>query len=77
MKPKSFDIDTAKEIFGDSRMRTIEEKARHDADSGIMDAPKQVKGTYWDGIQSDMDYIVYIHAHHKRTQRMQRIQEKA
>jgi hypothetical protein len=33
MTPKSFDIDTCKEVVGDGRMRVIEAKARQDADN--------------------------------------------
>ena len=33
--PKSFDIDTAKEMLADARMRVIEANARADADAGI------------------------------------------
>ena len=77
MTPKSFDIDTAKEIVGDARMRAIEAKARQDADNGVMDKPARAQGTYWDGIRSDMEYIVYITAHHKRLERIQRVKEKS
>jgi hypothetical protein len=73
MTPKSFDIDTAKEIVGDIRMREIEAKARHDADNGIIDAPIKRKGTYWDGVSSDMEYVVYTNAHQKRIERIERI----
>ena len=76
MTPQSFDIDTAKEIGGDTRMRTIEAKARQDADSGIMDKPARAEGTYWDAVRSDMEYIVYTTAHHKRLERIQRMKER-
>jgi hypothetical protein len=76
MTPKSFDIDTAKEIVGDERMRKIEAKARQDADNGVIDKPARAGGTYWDGIRSDMEYIVYITAHHKRMERVARMKEK-
>jgi hypothetical protein len=76
MTPQSFDIDTAKEIVGDARMRTIEAKARQDADSGIMDKPARAEGTYWDVIRSDMEYVVYTTAHHKRLERIQRMKER-
>ena len=76
MTPKSFDIDTAKEMVGDARMRVIEAKARQDADNGIKDAPAKAKGTYWDVVRSDMEYVVYITAHHKRLERIQRMKEK-
>lgn len=77
MTPKSFDIDTAREMVGDARMRMIEAKARDDAEAGISDKPKRRNGTYWDGIQSDMEYIIYIYTHQKRTERMDRIKENA
>ena len=76
MTPKSFDIDTCKEVVGDARMRTIEAKARQDADSGIMDAPADVEGTYWDRVRLDMEYIVYTTAHNKRMERVARIKER-
>lgn len=74
--PKSFDIDTAKEIVGDERMRVIEAKARQDADNGIMDKPVRAVGSYWDVVSSDMEYVVYITAHHKRMERVARMKEK-
>ena len=77
MTPKSFDIDTCKEVVGDARMRTIEAKARQDADNGVMDTPAMAKGTYWDVVRSDMEYVVYVTAHHKRLERIQRMKERA
>jgi hypothetical protein len=76
MTPQSFDIATCKEVVGDARMRTLEAKARQDADNGVTDAPKEVKGTYWDGAYSYMEYVVYITAHRKRLERIQRMKEK-
>lgn len=76
MTPKSFDIDTAKEIVGDERMRVIEAKARQDADNGIMDKPVRAVGSYWDVVSSDMEYVVYITAHSKRLERIQRMKER-
>ena len=77
MTPRSFDIDTCKEVVGDARMRVIEAKARQDADNGVMDAPAMAKGTYWDGAYSYMEYVVYVTAHDKRLARIQRMKEKA
>jgi len=78
MTPKSFDIDTCKEVVGDGRMRVIEAKARQDADNGVVDKLTSVKteGTYWDQVYSYMEYIVYITAHHKRMERIARMKEK-
>ena len=77
MTPKSFDIDTCKEVVGDARMRTIEAKARQDADNGVMDVPAIAKGTYWDVVYSVMEAVVYTTAHEKRLARIQRMKEKA
>jgi hypothetical protein len=76
MTPKSFDIATAKTLVGDSRMRTIESKARADADAGSHDAPAKAGGSYWDAVISEMEYVVYAEAHAKRLQRIQRMQER-
>ena len=72
MIPNSFDIDTAKEVVGDSRMRTIEAKARADADSGQCEPPQQGPGSYWSQVSAEMDYRVYINAHNKRMERIDR-----
>jgi len=77
MTPQSFDIDTCKEVVGDARMRAIEAKARQDADNGVMDKPARAEGTYWDVVRSDMEYVVYVTAHHKRLERIQRMKERA
>jgi len=77
MTPQSFDIDTCKEVVGDARMRVIEAKARQDADNGVMDKPARAEGTYWDVVRSDMEYAVYVTAHHKRMERIQRMKEKS
>lgn len=76
MTPKSFDIDTAKHIVGDARMRVIETKARTDADAGIHDSPKRDAGGYWDRVRSDMEYVIYITTHHKRLERAARIKQR-
>ena len=72
MTPKSFDIDTAKEMLGDVRMRSVEAKARQDADNGAMDEPERANGTYWSRVQAEMAYTVYITAHRKRLERIDR-----
>lgn len=76
MTPKSFDIDTAKHIVGDARMRVIETKARNDADTGKHDAPQRDAGGYWDRVRSDMEYIIYTTTHQKRLERMERIKQR-
>jgi hypothetical protein len=72
MTPKSFDIDTAKEMLGDVRMRSVEAKARQDADNGAMDEPERANGTYWSRAQAEMVYTVYMTAHRKRLERIDR-----
>ena len=77
MTPKSFDIDTCKEVIGDARMRVIEAKARHDADNQIIDVPPTPQGTYWEKVNSCMEFIVYIAALNKRLERVKRMKERA
>lgn len=77
MTPRSFDIDTCKEVVGDARMRTIEAKARQDADNGAMDAPAVTRGTYWDVVESIMEITIYVAAYEKRVARIQRMKERA
>ena len=77
MTPRSFDIDTCKEVIGDARMRVIEAKARQDADNQIIDPPSPPHGTYWDKINSSMEFIVYIAALNKRVERIKRMKERA
>ena len=76
MLAKSFDIDTAKEIVGDQRMRSIEAQARNDANAGKYEPPPCGSGSYWSQVSSEMDYLVYINAHQKRVERMKRMDEQ-
>ena len=78
MTPKSYDIDTAKEMVGDARMRTIETKARQDADNGVRDGMAHVKAevSYWDRVVQSMELVVYDATYRKRLERIQRIKEK-
>jgi hypothetical protein len=65
-------------MVGDARMRVIEAKARQDADNGVMDPPARAQErTYMDRVYSYMEYVVYVTAHHKRMERIQRMKEKA
>ena len=73
--PKSFDIDTCKEVVGDAKMRVIEAKARQDADNGIIEKFQPAK-TYWDMVESVMEYVIYTTAHKKRIERVARIKER-
>ena len=75
MTPKSFDIDTAKEIIGDDRMRVIESKARQDADNGILEKFQPAEA-YWDMVRSVMEYVIYTTAHKKRIERVARMKER-
>ena len=78
MTPKSFDIDTAKEVVGDARMRVIEAKARQDADNGVKDAFAHVKPEvgYWDRVMQSMELVVYDATYRKRLERIQRMKER-
>lgn len=80
MKPHSFDIDTAKEYTGDSRMRAIEAKARTDADADTYSPPHglaAVFATHSAGVSAQMDDTVYFNAFSKRKARAQRMAERA
>jgi hypothetical protein len=78
MIAKSYDIDTAKEIVGDARMRVIEAKARQDADNGVRDgmAHMETEVSYWDRVVQSMELVVYDATYRKRLERIQRIKEK-
>ena len=75
MTPKSFDIDTCKEVIGDERMRAIEAKARQDADNGILEKFQPAEA-YWDKVRSIMEYVIYTTAHKKRIERVARMKER-
>lgn len=74
---KGFGVDECKMVTGDARTRTIEAKARADADSGVFDAPKPSEGgSYWSQVTKDMERIVYVNAHGKRLERIERMKNK-
>ena len=78
MTPQSFDIDTAKEIVGDTQMRVIEAKARQDADNGVKDIPTlPAGGSYWDRVVLSMEMVVYDATYRKRLERVKRMKERA
>ena len=75
MTPKSFDIDTCKEVVGDERMRVIEAEARQDADNDITEKFQPAEG-YWEKVKSIMEYVIYTTAHKKRMERVARMKER-
>ena len=75
MTPKSFDIDTCKEVIGDERMRIIEAKARQDADNGIMEKFQPAEA-HWEKVKSIMEHVIYTTAHKKRMERVARMKER-
>lgn len=68
MKPGSFDPATCRELVGDERARSIEAKARADADAGILQGPSS-GGSYWDEVKHWAEYTTYLTQHKKRTER--------
>jgi hypothetical protein len=76
MTPKSFDIDTCKEVIGDELMRAIEAQARQDADNCIMQKFQPTNGSYWIDVKSIMGYVIYTTAHKKRMERVARMKER-
>lgn len=78
MIPGSFDIDTAKEVLGDSVVREIEAAARAAAERGEPLIPFELTGaTYWDRVLSAMRHVVWAAAHDRRVARMARIKKAA
>ena len=69
MIPGSFDKVTAREVIGDGFSRIIEEKARQDADSETFNPPTIVEGTYWEQVQNEMRFTIYIEQYMKRLER--------
>lgn len=77
MTPNAFDTATCKEVAGDARTRTIEGKARVDADRGSFDPPAEVtSGSYWSQVTDNMERIIYVIAHGKRLERIGRMNSK-
>lgn len=72
MQPGRFDPETAREVVGDTLSRTIEAKARADADNGSFDPPQGVGATYWECVQTEMQAVVYRTQFQKRTKRIAR-----
>lgn len=72
MTPNSFDPATSREMTGDDRARTIEAKARADADKGTFDPPAHGDGSYWAQCQAAFERQVYTAQFHKRTLRNER-----
>lgn len=70
MTPGSFDHATSREMVGDERSRTIEAKARADADAGHFEPPADSASTsYWGQAQDEFARRVYIQQHERRTAR--------
>ena len=76
MTPGSFDPATAREITGDELARTIEAKARQDADAENFDPPAVDGATYWDKAQKEMRVVIYREQYTKRLARNARKAEK-
>ena len=72
LKPLNFDATTAREVIGDPLSRTVETKARSDADAGLFDPPRQSACTYWGEVQAHMLDVVYMTQHQKRNARNKR-----
>jgi hypothetical protein len=77
MTPKSFDAETSREMTGDTRARSIEAKARADADAGRFDPPTVGEfKTYWGQCQETFALVVYESQHKKRLERIARKAER-
>lgn len=69
MTPGSFDTITIREITGDELARTIEAKARTDADAETFDPPVVDESTYWEMVQKEMRAVIYREQYTKRLAR--------
>jgi hypothetical protein len=69
MTPGSFDPVTARDVLGDELARSIELKARKDADVEFFDPPITNGKTYWDGVQGSMCLVIYREQYKKRLAR--------
>lgn len=70
MTPLSFDPDTAREMVGDQDARSIEAKARSDADALAYSPPAPCDGaSYWEQVLDEMRHTVYFHQYKKRMDR--------
>ncbi len=73
MTPLAFDAETARHVVGDAESRTIEAKARTDADADRFDPPRYVDGcTYWDAVTNSMRVVVYREQFRRRKARLER-----
>lgn len=72
MIPGSFDAATSREMVGDERARSIEQKARQDADAGVYDPPNSKATTYWGMAQEDFATMVYATQYKRRMERIVR-----
>lgn len=79
IKPYSFDIDTCKEVTGDTKVRIIEADAREKADLGIDIVTESViykgNGSYFCKVQQEMQKRIWINANHIRLERNKRKQK--
>lgn len=75
MKAQSFDLITCRDCVGDERSRTLESKARKDAERNVYEPPhKQLAETYWDAVRDSMELLVYRAAFQRRKERLERMQ---
>ena len=74
MTPKSFDSETSREVVGDAKARSIEEKARKDADLGVdgYAPPNGVATSWWGDRQIEFERSIYLAQFKKRIERNQR-----
>ncbi len=78
-KNRGYDIEECKRVIGDARTRAIEAKAREDADADVQRfAPPELTESegYWNKVIEDMCRAIYITAHGKRLERIERMKNK-
>lgn len=80
MKPGQYDLETAKEMVGDFRVRAIEKDAR-DAAEDNRDCPldgvlRSAGNTYFDTVMLEMECRIWHAAHQKRKDRLERMAQQ-
>ena len=69
MTPGSFELTTAREITDDEQARSLEAKARQDADAETFAPPEFSGTTYFDHVEKEMRAFIYLEQYTKRLAR--------
>lgn len=74
---RGLEVEECKRVIGDDRTRTIESNARANADRGNFDLPGDTwSGSHWNQVKNEMERVIYLTAHGKRLERIERMKNK-